>query len=247
MKIKTLKLFFLAFILISGAAKAQEKEIEQKKTTENQEVKTEGQSEEKIAKNSVALYGGLPGFALGYGRLLNDYLSLRLNGATFSYGQTWDNITLGERKVNLDADFDYRAIDLLLEYSPFKKSSFKLVGGLSYLIKTETSIVVGAASDSNYGDIVITKDQIGDININAKWSGISPYIATGFGRTIPKRNFGFGFEIGGHFLGKSDFNFAATKTLLPLEEIEKENNEFQKWMDQITFIPSVMLHLNYKF
>lgn len=247
MKNQTLKLFFLSFILISGAANAQEKEKDEKKTIESQEAKTDGQSEEKIKKNSLAIYAGLPGFALGYGRLLNNHFSMRLNGALFSYKQSFDNVTLGTRKVNVGADFNYRAIDLLLDYQPFKKSSFKLVGGLSYLIKTETTIVVEAASDAKYGNIVLTKDQIGNININADWSGIAPYIATGFGRTIPKHNFGFGFEIGGHFVGKSDFTFEATKTLLPTEEIENESHDFQSWIDQITFIPTVMFHLNHKF
>lgn len=243
----TLKRFFLACIFLSGAANAQVETTAEKKSIENQEIKPAVKSDKKVAKNSIAVYGGLPGYAIGYGRKLNDHFTARVNYASFNTNQNLENLEFSNRKVNAGIGYKYQAVDLFFDFLPAKKSSFKFVVGASYLSNMETSILLAAASGEKFGDIVLTKDQIGDVFIDAKWSGISPYIAMGFGRTVPKHRVGFGFEIGGHFLGKSDFTFDATKTLLPLVETEKETKDFEKFIDAITFLPTIQFHLAYKF
>lgn len=201
----------------------------------------------KEKKNSIAVYGGLPGFAIGYGRKINDHFTARVNYATFAISQDIQNQSFSNREVNVGIDFDYQAVDLFMDILPSKKSSFKFVVGASYLSNMGSSILLAAASGEQIGDIMLTKEQIGDVFIDAKWSGISPYVAMGFGRTVPKHRVGFGFEVGGHFLGKSDFTFNATKSLVSLNETEKENKDFEKFIDAITFLPTIQLHLSYKF
>lgn len=243
MKNKRIKMVLLSCVLCTSAIVAQE-------TTEKAKL-----AEETVAipavvkekKNSIAVYAGLPGYGIGYGRKLNDHFTARVNYSTFTLSQDIENLEFSNREVNAGIDFDYQAVDLFFDYLPSKKSSFKFVVGASYLSNMETSILLAAASGEKFGDIVLTKDQIGDIMINAKWSGVAPYVAMGFGRTVPKHRVGFGFEIGGHFLGKSDFTFNATKSLVSLNETEKETKDFEKFIDAITFLPTLKFHLAYKF
>lgn len=261
MKNKTILFLLPACMFIFGVANAQEiqqdtiRPVQQQATGPIQLVvpasefvpTKEVAKVKKDKKNSISVYGGLPGYAVGYGRKLNHHFTARVNYATFTISQNLENLTFSDREVNATVDFDYQALDFFIDYLPSKGSSFKFVVGASYLSNMETTILLEAASGLQYGDITLSKEQIGDILINAKWSGISPYVAIGFGRTVPKRRVGFGLEVGGHFLGKSDFTFNATKSLVPLNETENESKDFEKFIDAITFLPTVQFHLNFKF
>lgn len=243
MKNKRIKMLLLTCVMFTGAIVAQETQEQVKQIDETVAVP----KAIKEKKNSIAVYGGLPGFAIGYGRKLNEHFTARINYGSLTISQNLDNLTFSDRTVNASVNYDFQSVDLFFDMLPSKKSSFKFVVGASYLSKMETTILLAAASGEKFGDLTITADQIGDILIDAKWSGITPYIAMGFGRTVPKHNFGFGFEVGGRFLGKSDFTFNATKSLVPLVETEKENKEFQNFIDAIKFLPTIQIHLAYKF
>ena len=243
MKNKTIKMSLLSCVLFTSAIFAQETQVEAKPISETVAVP----AVQKEKKNSIAVYAGLPGYGIGYGRKLNDHFTARVNYSTFTLSQDIENLEFSNREVNATVDFDYQAVDLFFDYLPSKKSSFKFVVGASYLSNMEASFLLAAASGETFGDITIPAEDIGDIAINAKWSGVAPYVAMGFGRTVPKHRVGFGFEIGGHFLGKSDFTFNATKSLVALNETEAESKDFEKFIDAITFLPTLKFHLAYKF
>jgi hypothetical protein len=196
-------------------------------------------------KNAATFYFGFPGIGLGYARQFNDHLSARIKGSIFSLSIVRQGLDLSGRKVDVDAPFKFNTIDLLLDYNPFKESSFKIVAGLSYLANAKTNIVIKPAGGIKYGDIDIPQEQVGDVKAGSEWKGIAPYLALGFGRAVPTKTVGFGFEIGGHFIGKPDTYFTASQMLKPTEA--EESAEFRSWMEKFTFMPSLMFHLNYKF
>ena len=243
MKNKRIQMLLLTCVMFTGAIVAQETQEQVKQIDETVAVP----KAIKEKKNSIAVYGGLPGFAIGYGRKLNEHFTARINYAFFTLNQNLENQTFSNRKVDVTVDYDYKAVDLFMDILPSKKSSFKFVVGASYLSNMDSSLLLAAASGEQFGEIELTKDQIGDVYINPKWSGILPYVAMGFGRTVPKHRVGFGFEVGGHFLGKSDFTFNATKSLVSLNETEKETKDFEEFIDAFKFLPTFQLHLAYKF
>lgn len=196
-------------------------------------------------KNAVALYLGLPGIGVGYARKLNEHIAIRAKATFFSFNVLREGVDLNGRQVDLDATFKYNTADLLFDFTPFKNSSFKLVAGLAYLTKSKADIVIKPASGMTYGDIKLSKDQIGDVKAGADWAGLTPYMAMGFGRAVPKNNVGFGVEFGGYFMGKPTTTFEATGMLTPTAA--EEEDEFKSWMNKFTFMPSIMFHLNYKF
>ncbi len=196
-------------------------------------------------KNAVAAYLGLPGIGVGYARKFNEHIALRGKVTFFAFNILREGVDLSGRKVDVDATFKYNTFNLLFDYTPFESSSFKLVAGLAYLTQTKVDVVIKPASGMNYGEIVLTKDQIGDVKAGANWSGLTPYLAMGFGRAVPKNDVGFGLEFGGYFMGKPATTFEATGMLTPTAAAEED--EFKSWMNKFTFMPSVMFHLNFKF
>ena len=57
--------------------------------------------------------------------------------------------------------------DLSLEFLPFKKASFKLVGGLGYFFNALGSVNALYAQPVNFGQITITPDQFGTADLDA--------------------------------------------------------------------------------
>jgi hypothetical protein len=207
---------------------------------------TEGVEIAKIKKNAISMSIGFPGIGLGYARLINDRFSARLKVSGLEVDIDKKNVSFSGREVDIKGRFTTRVVDFWMDYLPFKKSSFKLVTGLSYLSSYRGTARIIPVGPVMYGDIELGKDEIGEIYTKADWSGMTPYVGLGFGRAIPKNNFGVSFEVGGYFVGKSEFVFDGTKMLSPNTQREKDSNEIRDFVDQFTVMPSFMLHLNYK-
>lgn len=201
----------------------------------------------KIQKNAILVYLG-PGVGVGYARELNNSFSFRTKVSFFKWDLNRDNLSLNGRKVDLIGKLRYNTLDFLFDYRPFQSSSFKLVTGISYLSSAKFNAVLTpakVAGDYKYGDITISKENLGNISAGGDWSGIAPYVGIGFGRAIPRDNLGFGFDLGGYFTGKPTSYFNASGSLTPTATAERE--DFIQWMNRYRVIPNFTIHVNYKF
>lgn len=203
-------------------------------------------------KNAVAAYFGFPGFGgLGYARKFTDHTALRVAGTFASLSRDMDGIDVGERTINASASWKFNKIDLLFDYTPFKESSFKLVAGLAYIYNGKTSVTAVTAKDQKIGGITIPKEELGGVNASADWTGVAPYIGTGFGRAVPKNNVGFGFELGGYFIGSPETSYQPYGLTAAGEEagivnIEEESKDFKDAVEKLKFMPSIMFHFTIK-
>lgn len=203
-------------------------------------------------KNAVAAYFGFPGFGgVGYARKFNDHTALRVAGTFAGISRDLDNIDVGDRKINASASWKFNKIDLLFDYTPFKESSFKLVAGLAYIYNGKTTVSASSAEDEVVAGTTIPKEDLGSVDASADWTGIAPYIATGFGRAVPKNNVGFGFELGGYFIGSPETSYQPYGLTAAGEEagivnIEEESKDFKDAVEKLKFMPSIMFHFTIK-
>ena len=199
----------------------------------------------KERKNAFAASFGLPGLGIEYARKLSPKLSARVAWHSAQLiNLRAENIEIKDDKVNLLANAEVSIIDLGIEYNPFKNSSFKLTTGLGYLANVNTNLVVTYTEDVKLGDVIITKNDVGEIVADVTWSGIAPYVGIGFGRAVPKRRFGFGFELGTYYTSSPDVKLTASELLAPTAS-QEEN--LQKSLSSFKFIPRVQVRLVYKF
>jgi hypothetical protein len=76
----------------------------------------------------------------------------------------------------------------------------RLVGGAGYLFRANGGMVVTPTGNYNYGDIVVTPAQIGNLNLDVSWKGVAPYIGLGLFRSFPSRFFNFNLDVGTYYL-----------------------------------------------
>lgn len=201
--------------------------------------------ETKERKNAFAASFGLPGLGIEYARKLSPKFSARLAWHSAQLiNLRAENIEIKDDKVNLLANAEVSIIDLGIEYNPFTNSSFKLTTGIGILSNVNTNLVVTYTEDVKLGDVIITKNDVGEIVADVTWSGIAPYVGIGFGRAVPKRRFGFGFELGTYYTSSPDVKLTASELLAPTAS-QEEN--LQESLSSFKFIPRVQVRLVYKF
>lgn len=195
-------------------------------------------------KNAIGINAGVTGFGVEYARNLNVHLNLRGRVNIFNLKDYQYNLTIDDEEVNGTFNVEMLTADLLLEYLPFSKSSFKLVGGLSYLANYNINGLLKYNGTLEYGDMTLDQEQVGDININADWSGVAPYLGLGFGRAVPKNRVGFGIEAGTFYAKSPEASVSGTKMFEPMQE---ESEEFQENLSDYRWLPNIKLNLTVKF
>jgi hypothetical protein len=209
-----------------------------------QDENSEQMTEEKVNKNSLAVSAGLPGFGVEYARKLSTKFSGRLRYNFFKLTD-YDpgEIDLSGNKVSALINGESNTVDILLEYAPFG-GSFKLVGGIGILNKMDLNMLLEYDESVTFGDVVLTKEDYGQLIADLSWQGVAPYLGLGWGRAVPKSGFGFAVEFGTYFTSSPEVTLTATKLLAPTADQEEEFAEtFETWK----YVPSIKFRLAYSF
>jgi hypothetical protein len=206
-------------------------------------------SEKTIKKkermNALAISAGFPGFAFDYSRKITEDFSAKIRYNFFKVENfnagTFD---LSGNNVSGTVSAESSTLDLLAEYLPFKNSSFKLVGGLGIINKMKLDILMEYDESVTFGDVVLTKEDYGNLNIGFSWEKVAPYLGLGFGRAVPKGKLGIGIEAGYYYSQSPNITLDATKLLAPTANQEDQVQEtFKTW----EFIPLFQFRLAYAF
>ena len=173
--------------------------------------------------NSLAIGAnvGTTGWGIDVATPLGNHLALRAGFTimpNFSYSDDVDvsiNYTSSyipdgqiPATIEVEGTMGRTAGEILLNYYPFKRSSFFLTGGAVF--GGDKVIKVKGHSDElaqyqdlagkagiEIGDYTIPVDQNGNVSGGIKVSSFRPYIGLGFGRIVPKnKRVGFLFELG---------------------------------------------------
>lgn len=203
---------------------------------------TNSSQNELDGKHALAIQGGVIGFGLEYAYNINSQLNLRLGANLLTLDGISIPYELDGREVDVIAGANAFNVDLFLEYLPFDRSSFKLVGGLAYVNNTGGNATLKLKDGLNYGDIVLNPDDVGTIDLKMNYTGIAPYIGFGFGRAVPKKRVGFGVEFGTYYVGGPDISLIATELLEPSAN-EQEEAKLEEAFSSFAWLPNIKLKL----
>jgi len=181
-------------------------------------------------------------------------------GAEFNYGLTpkltlRPGIAIVPVKLNNVFEFsdfnststvkaDFQNVHLLADYSPFKShGAFRIVFGAAYFMKANGNIRISPADNYTYGDIVLSPQQVGYVDLDMNWKGIAPYFGLGFGKIIPSRSFNINVDLGTYYLTAPQANITGTGLL---EGNESQTGQLQTNIKDYRWLPVVQLNFNFK-
>lgn len=139
---------------------------------------------------------------------------------------------------------DFYNVHVWANYVPIKSAAwFQLVGGLGYFFEANGKVRITPSDDYTYGDLVLTEDQIGYVDLNVDWQGLAPYLGLGFANTFPKKRFNVGVDLGIYYLNKPKATIIGTGIL---EGNSSQTSQFQSNISDYRWLPILQIGFNYK-
>lgn len=138
---------------------------------------------------------------------------------------------ISNENILLAGNMDMKAIALSVEYYPFVKSSFKIIAGGSLVQKGFVSVKASPTANYTFGETVFTPEEVGSFLFDLRYdNGFAPFAGIGFGRAVPKKRVGLGFEVGTYYLPKPKVTLSGTERLSSMSEQEpKIQSNMSDW------------------
>ena len=203
--------------------------------------KTQEQAASTSSNQHAIGIGAGSGFAVDYSYKINDLFSVssRFNMLAYSVEEMEEEID--GQNVLIDADIDFKNIDIVFSYYPFN-TAFRLIGGVGYFTDNSLNMNLSFDEKVTIGEVDFTPDQVGEITIDNKWQQISPYAGIAFGRAVPNSKFGFGVELGTYFSGAPEVSLDATGII---ENTKNQETLLQDSFSELKYRPYLSLRLSY--
>jgi hypothetical protein len=188
--------------------------------------------------SAIGLNIATNGFGLQFAQNINPAktLTVRVGGMYMPIGLTNYEYNFDGQILVINGDIKLGAVQALVDFHPFK-NAFKLTGGVAYMLTDITATAV-VRDSVKQGDIMISPEEVGKIDVGIKVGPICPYIGIGFGRAVPKTRFSFNFEIGGYYINQPNISFKATGMLEPSsanEKVLQDNMSGYNWLPMMNF------------
>ena len=195
---------------------------------------------------SVSMQVGLLGPGLFYNRVLSrtNRLTARVGGQYVAYHKPIRIKTAPDSYLNVVPDFVIGTVQAGIKWNPFKRGSFFVAAGAGYTWHPNIGFVITATDKLNLGGLELTPEDVGTINLGLRWHPVVGYLGWGFGRTIPRRRFGVGFEMGMYYLGRPTVQLSY-EGFLETTNLSEQVPVVQRNLSNYRYLPSLSLTLSY--
>ncbi|MDI9858613.1 hypothetical protein [Flectobacillus roseus] len=212
------------------------------------------QSSKPTLGNSINIQFGSFGFGAGLARQLKPgKFNLRisaefLDSKNFVKNPIKVNLGDGASDVLINPTVTSMLLGAKVDWHVFKKSSFKLVGGVSYgsgdfYVDVEPAQKTGRFKLAK--DVELDAEEFGTARLIVSGNKVRPYLGLGFGRAIPKHKLGFSVDLGTYYTGSP--KLAVPRTGM-IESILTDQNisDIEKNIKNYSFVPNITFSITYK-
>ncbi len=169
------------------------------------------------------------------------HFAVRAGYITFNYNANNQKVTSSGEELSANVDLKMEAYSFAVDFYPSVKSSFKVFAGVSSIQKGVMNLVAAPTKNYSVGSIVIKPEDIGTFNFGVDYSkSTAPFAGIGFGRAVPKKRVGFGFEGGIYYLNSPNVTLAGTKRLVSMSD---QQPQVQSNMNDWRYYPIVNFRL----
>ena len=190
----------------------------------------------------MVAHAGLLGYGADFATRVNPHLILRAGVNFFQLEGFEDVRELAGRSGLIVASNNTLSFDMMGEYYPWQKSSFKLIFGGSYIQSLTANAMIMVTDPMMFGEIELTPEQVGEMDIELAYGGMAPFLGIGFGRSIPNKRIGLGLEVGSYYIGSPSVNMNASELLEPSASAEQEKS-LEESFRTLSWLPAVKFRL----
>lgn len=211
------------------------------------------QEAKPVLKNSVNLQFGSFGYGVGIAHQLKPQgLSVRLSIDRLDSSPFISKPLKVSLSGGSDIDINPKVTSLLIgakvDFHPFKKRTFKLVGGLSYGSGDFTVDIAPTIKTGRFkltSDVELDAEEFGTAKLIVGANNFRPYLGLGLGRAVPKKRIGFGFDLGVYYIGSPKITVDRSgliKSILTDQNIA----DVEKNVKNYSFLPNLTFNITYK-
>jgi hypothetical protein len=191
---------------------------------------------------SASLHIGSLGVGIDGKYAISNKLNIRL-GYTYLPINYNTVLSIGGINSNSNLKTNFSNIHLFGEYKVFKKSDFRLIGGLAYYTSAAINATFSPQNGYTVGTIYLTSEEIGKLKAEIDWKGIAPYIGLGFGKAFPKNKINVNFDLGTYYMPSPSCTVTGSERLADNKEI---GNTIANNLSDYNWFPLLQINLNYK-
>jgi len=194
-------------------------------------------------QQTISILAGTQGIGAEFRYGLFSQLNLRLGFATLPI--TANNVfTLNDVHSNNSLSAKFTNIHLLAEVTPFKGFQFlRVVVGAADILKGNGHVSITPTDTYSYGNIVLSPDQVGALDMDMNWSGVSPYFGLGLAKAFPKKRFNINLDLGTYYLNQPTATFAGTGIFAGNSS---QSSQLTQNVQNYRWLPVLQLNFNYK-
>lgn len=201
----------------------------------------------RLSKQSISLQLGTTGPGVFYNRLLSrsNRLTLRVGGQYFAYRKPIRVKAASNSYLQIKPDLTIGIAEANLKWHPFPRGSFFVTGGIGYTWQPEMRFVLTAENKLNFDGLELTPESVGTVNLGFRWHPVVGYLGWGFGRSLPKKRFGIGFEMGVFYIGKPSVQLDY-EGFLETTTIDEQVPIVERNLSNYRYLPSINVTLSYR-
>lgn len=194
-------------------------------------------------QRSVNLTAGTQGVGAEFSYGLASSLAVRV-GASFIPLSMNNAIPVSGLSSNNTLTANFSNVHLMADFTPFKSLHFlRLVGGAGYFIQAKANFGLQPTGNYTYGDIVLTPNEVGKVNMEADWKGVAPYLGLGLANIFPRHFFNVNLDLGTYYLTQPQTSIVGTGIL---DDNASQNAQFKQNLSAYRFLPVIQLNFNFK-
>lgn len=194
-------------------------------------------------QQSIQLTAGTQGVGAEFNYGLTGNLALR-TGLSFAPLTMNNAFPISGLSADSKLSANFTNLHLLADFTPIKNFRFlRLVAGSAYFMQAKGSFYLQPNKNYNYGDIVLTPDQVGSVNLDADWRGIAPYAGLGLVNIFPRHGFSVNLDLGSYYLTRPRTTITGTGVL---DDNSSQNAQFERNVSAYRFLPVLQLNFNFK-
>jgi len=210
------------------------------------------QTDRRPPLHGVSLQLGTTGAGVQVSRQLTPRLTARVGASYLAFRSALDVKTGAEGgSLNIQPDLVLGIGQATLKWHPFfsKKKhlarSFFLTAGAGYTWRPDFNLTLRATETIRFGGMEITPEHIGTVQTGLSYRNLMGYGGLGFGRSIPRRRVGFGFELGSYVLSSPTVNLHYDG-FLEATTLAEQVPTVERNLKNYRFLPSLQVHLSYR-